>query len=60
MIIWINGAFGSGKTQTSYELQRRIPNSVVYDPEKIGFLLTRIYLRKLVKEISKIIVFGES
>lgn len=24
MIIWINGAFGSGKTQTAFELNRRI------------------------------------
>ncbi len=36
MIIWINGAFGSGKTQTAYALQRRIPNSYVYDPEHAG------------------------
>lgn len=41
MILWINGAFGSGKTQTSYELCRRIPNSYVYDPERAGF-----YIRK--------------
>nr|WP_198044804.1 AAA family ATPase [Lysinibacillus timonensis] len=39
MIIWINGAFGSGKTQTAYELHRRIPNSFVYDPENIGFFI---------------------
>lgn len=39
MIIWINGAFGSGKTTTAYELQRRLPNSYVYDPENIGFFL---------------------
>lgn len=36
MIIWINGAFGSGKTTAAYELHRRIPNSFVYDPENIG------------------------
>lgn len=39
LIIWINGAFGSGKTQTSYEIHRRIPNSFVYDPENIGFFI---------------------
>lgn len=39
MIIWINGAFGSGKTQTAYELHRRIKNSFVYDPENIGFFI---------------------
>ena len=39
MIIWINGAFGSGKTQTAYELHRRLPNSYVYDPENAGFFI---------------------
>lgn len=41
MLIWINGAFGAGKTQAAYELQRRLPNSFVYDPEKIGFFLQK-------------------
>lgn len=41
MIIWINGAFGSGKTQTAYELHRRIPNSYVYDPENIGYFIRK-------------------
>ena len=36
MIIWINGAFGAGKTETANELHRRIQNSFVYDPEIIG------------------------
>ncbi len=35
-IIWINGAFGSGKTQTAWELHRRIPGSYVFDPENAG------------------------
>jgi hypothetical protein len=35
-IIWLNGAFGSGKTQTAGELHRRLPGSFVFDPEKIG------------------------
>lgn len=39
MIIWINGAFGSGKTQVAYELHRCIENSYVYDPENIGFFI---------------------
>ncbi|MDE6914261.1 MAG: AAA family ATPase [Lachnospiraceae bacterium] len=41
MLIWINGAFGAGKTQAAYELQRRLPNSFVYDPENIGFFLQK-------------------
>jgi broad-specificity NMP kinase len=41
MIIWINGAFGSGKTQTAFELHRRIENSFVYDPENLGFFISK-------------------
>lgn len=41
MIIWINGAFGSGKTQSAFELNRRLENSFVYDPEKMGFFITK-------------------
>ncbi len=39
MILWINGAFGSGKTQTAYELHHRLPDSFVYDPENIGYFI---------------------
>jgi hypothetical protein len=38
-IIWINGAFGSGKTVCAAELSRRLPSSYIYDPENIGFFL---------------------
>lgn len=41
MIIWINGAFGAGKTQSAYELHRRIPNSFIYDPENIGLFIRK-------------------
>ncbi|MFD9246921.1 AAA family ATPase [Streptomyces sp. NPDC059556] len=41
MLLWINGPFGGGKTQTAYELRRRLPGSVVCDPEHIGFGLHR-------------------
>lgn len=36
MIIWLNGAFGAGKTETANELNRRIPKSHIYDPEILG------------------------
>ena len=39
MIIWLNGAFGAGKTQTAYELHRRIPGSYIYDPEQVGYFI---------------------
>jgi hypothetical protein len=49
MIIWINGTFGSGKTTTAYELQKRVKNSFVFDPERFGYVL----MRNVPKEISK-------
>lgn len=39
MIIWINGAFGSGKTTCAWELKNRLKNSFVFDPEQVGTLL---------------------
>ncbi|MGN5240189.1 MULTISPECIES: AAA family ATPase [unclassified Rhodococcus (in: high G+C Gram-positive bacteria)] len=42
MLIWINGAFGAGKTQTAFELHRRAPSSHVADPEFIGFALHKM------------------
>jgi hypothetical protein len=41
MIIWINGSFGAGKTQTAFELNRRLPGSYVLDPERFGFFIQR-------------------
>ncbi|MEU6526093.1 AAA family ATPase [Streptomyces sp. NPDC046924] len=42
MLLWINGPFGGGKTQTAYEIHRRLPGSVVCDPEHAGFGLRRM------------------
>ncbi|MFF2812029.1 AAA family ATPase [Streptomyces sp. NPDC058000] len=42
MLLWINGPFGGGKTQTAHELQRRLPGSVLCDPEHVGFGLHRM------------------
>jgi len=39
VIIWINGAFGAGKTTLAEELSRRLPDAVVYDPEDVGLML---------------------
>ncbi|MEV5018971.1 AAA family ATPase [Streptomyces sp. NPDC053780] len=41
MLLWINGPFGGGKTQTAFEIRRRLPGSVVCDPEHVGFGLRR-------------------
>jgi hypothetical protein len=42
MLVWINGPFGGGKTTTAYELGRRLPGSVVCDPEHVGFGMRRM------------------
>lgn len=42
VLLWINGPFGVGKTQTAYEIQRRLPNSVLCDPEFVDHGLHRM------------------
>jgi hypothetical protein len=39
VIIWINGGFGAGKTTLAQELHRRLPDTVVYNPEDVGLML---------------------
>lgn len=39
MIIWINGAFGSGKSSVSDAIEKSIDNSFIYDPEQVGYFL---------------------
>ena len=36
MIVWLNGTHGVGKTTTSALIQQLIPNSRVFDAEKVG------------------------
>jgi hypothetical protein len=47
MIVWINGTFGVGKTQTAHELRRRLGHGWVADPELVGFGLHRMLPRAL-------------
>lgn len=42
MLVWINGPFGGGKTAAAAELHRRVPGSVICDPEHLGFGLRRM------------------
>ncbi|MFI1827606.1 NUDIX domain-containing protein [Streptomyces sp. NPDC020412] len=51
MIVWINGAFGSGKTTTAGELVELIPNSTLYDPELTGAHLHRLLPAKQLDEV---------
>ncbi|WP_250227432.1 AAA family ATPase [Anaeropeptidivorans aminofermentans] len=50
MILWINGAFGSGKTTVAEELNKRIKNSYLYDPENAGYFLRQNVPDKIKKE----------
>ncbi|MFI1483281.1 AAA family ATPase [Streptomyces sp. NPDC020747] len=42
MIVWLNGTHGAGKTTTSALVQRLIPDSRVFDAEKVGETLMNI------------------
>lgn len=42
MIVWVNGAFGSGKSTLVDELRPRWPEALVYDPETVGYVLREI------------------
>lgn len=42
MLLWINGPFGAGKTQTAHEIRRRLAGSIICDPESLGFGLHRM------------------
>ncbi|MGX7013937.1 AAA family ATPase [Vagococcus silagei] len=49
MIIWINGAFGSGKSTVSNALKDKMSKSKIYDPEIIGSFINQLtpkYKRK--------------
>ncbi|MEU6931322.1 NUDIX hydrolase [Streptomyces sp. NPDC046385] len=51
MIVWINGAFGAGKTSTARELVELIPNSTLYDPEVVGGGLSLLLPPKRLAEV---------
>ncbi|MEU5591657.1 NUDIX domain-containing protein [Streptomyces sp. NPDC020298] len=49
-VVWINGAFGAGKTTTARELIELIPNSTLFDPEVIGGALSYLLPPKRLAE----------
>lgn len=52
MIVWINGAFGAGKTGAARELIDLIPNSTFYDPELTGAGLGSLLPQKKLAEVT--------
>ncbi|MGW3493001.1 NUDIX hydrolase [Streptomyces sp. NPDC001020] len=53
-VVWINGAFGAGKTTTARELIELIPNSALFDPEVIGGALTHLLPPKRLAEVGDV------
>ena len=41
-VIWLNGAFGAGKTTVARALASRLPGALIVDPEDIGRMLRKI------------------
>jgi len=50
-VVWINGAFGAGKTTTARELGDLLPNSTLFDPEFVGGALTQLLPAKHLAEV---------
>ncbi|WP_075731674.1 NUDIX hydrolase [Streptomyces acidiscabies] len=50
-VVWINGAFGAGKTTTARELNDLIPNSTLFDPEFVGGALPHLLPAKHLAEV---------
>ena len=47
MIVWLNGAFGSGKSTVAEILTEKIGKSHIYDPEEVGFFLWDVFPEKM-------------
>jgi tRNA uridine 5-carbamoylmethylation protein Kti12 len=53
VIVMINGSFGVGKTTTAEKLLSLIPNSMVFDPEEVGYMLRKIVTEDMRSEEEK-------
>ncbi|MCI0386028.1 NUDIX hydrolase [Streptomyces sp. CNQ085] len=51
MIVWLNGAFGAGKTAAARELVELLPDSNLFDPGLIGAGLRALLPRKRLDEV---------
>ncbi|OON71770.1 NUDIX hydrolase [Streptomyces tsukubensis] len=54
MIVWINGAFGAGKSGAARELIELIPNSTLFDPEVISGRLHELLPHKHLAEVTDV------
>ncbi|MDT3400376.1 NUDIX domain-containing protein [Streptomyces sp. B1866] len=52
MIVWLNGAFGAGKTSAARELVEFLPGSTFYDPEIVGATLRFLLPSERLREVS--------
>ena len=43
MILWINGAFGSGKSSVAEAINKKVNPSFIYDPEQVGYFLWSVF-----------------
>ncbi|GGA68214.1 AAA family ATPase [Ornithinibacillus halotolerans] len=50
MIILLNGAYGVGKTTIANELLTKVDNSILYDPEEVGYMLRNIITDDMKKQ----------
>ncbi len=53
MIVMINGPFGVGKTTVAEKLYKKIDNSLIFDPEEVGFMLRNIVTDQIKSESEK-------
>ena len=52
MIIWVNGAFGAGKSCAAREMLDLIPESTLYDPDALGGCLRQLLPEKRLQEVT--------
>jgi 8-oxo-dGTP pyrophosphatase MutT (NUDIX family)/predicted kinase len=53
VIIWVNGAFGAGKTDAAREMLDLIPASTLYEPEVLGSCLRQLLPEKRLQEVTQ-------
>jgi 8-oxo-dGTP pyrophosphatase MutT (NUDIX family)/predicted kinase len=52
VIIWVNGAFGAGKTSAARQMLDLIPESTLYEPEVVGGCLRQLLPEKRLQEVT--------